>query len=143
VLPHAGRTEAARAAADIDLAGHAAADPRAIVSTADGFDDPDEFVAGNPVEASVSFEQLQIRAADARHSYADQTFAVMPGNWLVAKRECASIFYEQCPHGLLRWFIEGWSRRKINRDSLRVERRDFRACEKNDLRGFHLQVEGE
>ncbi len=87
VLAHSSRAEVAATAADIDLSGDAPADPLAILWSAGRLDDANELVTRNPAKAGVALEQLQIRAADARHTHADTAFAVVVGNGHIAKRQ--------------------------------------------------------
>src|SRR5688572_12189970 len=72
MLLHAAHTPFARAAPDVDLADDALPYPPRVIFWR-VLDDAHELVAGDPCEAGVSFEQLQIGAADAGARHANAT----------------------------------------------------------------------
>ena len=88
VLFHAGAAQRAAAAADVDLAHDALADPAAIRSRR-LIDHANELVSRDALERRVAFEQLKIGAADACHPHADAALVCGVLKRNIAQAECS------------------------------------------------------
>jgi hypothetical protein len=86
VFANAGFTPVTSAAADIDFAGDTLANPGPVSRRADGLDHPNEFVARDSTEVGITFQELQVGAADSCHSHANATLAARLGSGHILQR---------------------------------------------------------